>query len=86
MVPQNEVCKVSFLRLDDIGGCSALISSITFFVLPWQSKELKDRLAKLQDLADQKAYAELVKDVTKHQHDDNQEYFSSYKDSLGFGK
>lgn len=51
-----------------------------------QSKELKDRLVKLQELADKKAYSELVKDVTKHDHDDDREYFSSYKNSLGFGK
>lgn len=50
-----------------------------------QSKELKERLAKLQDLADKKAYGELVKDVTKHDHDADREYFSSYKNSLGFG-
>lgn len=49
-----------------------------------QSKELVDRLAKLQDLADKNAYKELVKDVTKSA-DDDREYFSSYKNSLGFG-
>lgn len=54
-----------------------------------QSKELKERLAKLQEIAEQKAYKELVKDITKHEghegHEDR-EYFSSYKNSLGFGK
>uniref|UniRef100_A0A7I4BDD9 ATPase, vacuolar ER assembly factor, Vma12 n=1 Tax=Physcomitrium patens TaxID=3218 RepID=A0A7I4BDD9_PHYPA len=49
-----------------------------------KSKELVDRLAKLQDLADKNAYKELVKDVTKSA-DDDREYFSSYKNSLGFG-
>jgi len=51
-----------------------------------QSKELKERLANLQDRAEKKAYSELVKDVTKHDHDEDREYFSSYKNSLGFGK
>jgi len=51
-----------------------------------QSKELKERLANLQQLAEEKAYNELVKDVTKHSHDEDREYFSSYKNSLGFGK
>lgn len=49
-----------------------------------QSKELKERLGKLQEIAEQKAYKELVKDITKH--DEDREYFSSYKNSLGFGK
>lgn len=51
-----------------------------------QSKELKERLAKLQEIAEQNAYKELVKDITKHDGDGNLEYFSSYKNSLGFGK
>lgn len=51
-----------------------------------QSKELKERLAKLQEVAEQKAYKELVKDITKHEGDEDREYFSSYKNSLGFGK
>ena len=50
-----------------------------------QSKELQERLAKLQEVADKKAYSELVKDVTKHDHDEDREYFSSYKNSLGLG-
>lgn len=50
-----------------------------------KSKELKERLANLQELAEKKAYSELVKDVTKHDHDEDREYFSSYKNSLGFG-
>ena len=51
-----------------------------------QSKELKERLAKLQEIAEQKAYKELVKDITKHEGHEDREYFSSYKNSLGFGK
>lgn len=43
----------------------------------------------MQEIAEQKAYKELVKDITKHEghegHEDR-EYFSSYKNSLGFGK
>jgi len=50
-----------------------------------KSKELKERLAKLQEVAEQKAYKELVKDITKHEGDEDREYFSSYKNSLGFG-
>lgn len=52
--------------------------------LELQSKELKERLAKLQVNAEKQAYNELVKDVVKHEED--REYFSSYKNSLGFGK
>jgi len=48
-----------------------------------KSKELKERLAKLQENAEKQAYSKLVKDVVKHEED--REYFSSYKNSLGFG-
>lgn len=56
------------------------------FVLFPQSIELKERLAQLQELADKKAYSELVKDVTRRDRDEDREYISSYKESLGFGK
>lgn len=49
-----------------------------------KSEELKARLKKLEDLAERKAYKELVKDITPKE--DVQEPFSSYKDQLGFGK
>ena len=49
-----------------------------------KSEELKARLEKLQDLAERKAYQELVKDVAPKK--DVEEPFSSYKDQLGFGK
>jgi hypothetical protein len=57
---------------------------------PWfgsklQSKELQERLIKLQEIADQKAYKELVKDITQHDHDEERVYFSSYREQLGFG-
>ncbi|KAL2324785.1 hypothetical protein Fmac_023843 [Flemingia macrophylla] len=48
-----------------------------------KSEELKARLTKLQDLAERKAYQELVKDIAPPK--DVQEPFSSYKDQLGFG-
>ncbi|CAI8604207.1 unnamed protein product [Vicia faba] len=48
-----------------------------------KSEELKARLKKLQDLAERKAYKELVKDIAPKE--DVQEPFSSYKDQLGFG-
>lgn len=48
-----------------------------------KSEELKARLKKLEDLAERKAYQELVKDITPPK--DVQEPFSSYKDQLGFG-
>ncbi|XP_004496325.1 uncharacterized protein [Cicer arietinum] len=48
-----------------------------------KSEELKARLKKLEDLAERKAYKELVKDITPKE--DVQEPFSSYKDQLGFG-
>eukprot|EP01018_Ginkgo_biloba_P023371 Gb_39407 [translate_table: standard] len=48
-----------------------------------QSKELKDRLQRLHEVADKKAYDMLVRDVTLKNED--KEYFSSYKDQLGFG-
>eukprot|EP00249_Psilotum_nudum_P008599 c21395_g1_i2 orf=238-912(+) len=48
-----------------------------------KSPELKVRLEKLQDLADRKAYNELVKDVTRSEQ--KRECFSSYKDQFGFG-
>ncbi|KAJ4747282.1 ER-based factor for assembly of V-ATPase [Rhynchospora pubera] len=48
-----------------------------------KSEELKARLKKLAELAEQREYAELVKDVTPKK--DNTEPFSSYKDQIGFG-
>lgn len=48
-----------------------------------QSEELKARLRKLEELAERKAYAELVKDITPKKETD--EPFSSYKDQIGFG-
>ncbi|XAR54798.1 hypothetical protein NMG60_11030101 [Bertholletia excelsa] len=48
-----------------------------------KSEELKARLRKLQELAERKAYAELVKDITPKK--EMEEPFSSYKDQLGFG-
>ncbi|KAL2900041.1 Heat-inducible transcription repressor HrcA, partial [Bienertia sinuspersici] len=48
-----------------------------------KSEELKARLRKLEDLAERKAYAELVKDITPKE---APEPFSSYKDQLGFGR
>ncbi|CAO2838010.1 unnamed protein product [Amaranthus hypochondriacus] len=48
-----------------------------------KSEELKARLKKLEELAERKAYAELVKDITPKKTTD--EPFSSYKDQLGFG-
>ncbi|XP_042496000.1 uncharacterized protein LOC122075149 [Macadamia integrifolia] len=48
-----------------------------------KSEELKARLKKLEDLAERKAYKELVKDITPRK--DTDEPFSSYKDQLGFG-
>ncbi|EXB66549.1 hypothetical protein L484_017789 [Morus notabilis] len=58
------------------------------FVLPSpkpreKSEELKARLRKLAEMAERKAYAELVKDIMPKK--DNSEPFSSYKDQLGFG-
>ncbi|KAL4631945.1 hypothetical protein ACB092_04G016100 [Castanea dentata] len=47
-----------------------------------KSEELKARLKKLEELAEKKAYAELVKDITPKK--DDSEPFSSYKDQLGF--
>ncbi|KAK9716201.1 hypothetical protein RND81_06G217800 [Saponaria officinalis] len=47
-----------------------------------KSEELKARLKKLEELAERKAYAELVKDITPKKPN---EPFSSYKDQLGFG-
>ncbi|KAI5411491.1 hypothetical protein KIW84_056535 [Lathyrus oleraceus] len=47
-----------------------------------KSEELKARLKKLEDLAERKAYKELVKDIAPKE--DVQEPFSSYKDQLGF--
>lgn len=49
-----------------------------------KSEELKARLKKLEDIAERKAYQELVKDITPPK--DVPEPFSSYKDQLGFGK
>ncbi|GAB4857848.1 hypothetical protein Ancab_015754 [Ancistrocladus abbreviatus] len=48
-----------------------------------KSEELKARLRKLEELAERKAYAELVKDITPKKGTD--EPFSSYKDQIGFG-
>uniref|UniRef100_A0A803LU04 Uncharacterized protein n=1 Tax=Chenopodium quinoa TaxID=63459 RepID=A0A803LU04_CHEQI len=47
-----------------------------------KSEELKARLKKLEELAERKAYAELVKDITPKEPN---EPFSTYKDQLGFG-
>ncbi|KAH7864707.1 hypothetical protein Vadar_032822 [Vaccinium darrowii] len=48
-----------------------------------KSEELKARLRKLEELAERKAYKELVKDIMPKKGTD--EPFSSYKDQLGFG-
>jgi hypothetical protein len=48
-----------------------------------KSEELKARLRKLEELAERKAYEELVKDIMPKKGTD--EPFSSYKDQLGFG-
>ncbi|KAH7687435.1 ATPase vacuolar ER assembly factor Vma12 protein [Dioscorea alata] len=48
-----------------------------------KSEELKERLRKLEELAERKAYAELVKDIAPKK--ENVEPFSSYKDQIGFG-
>lgn len=44
---------------------------------------MKERLRKLEEVAERKAYQELVKDITPRKETD--EPFSSYKDQLGFG-
>lgn len=49
-----------------------------------KSDELKARLAQLQDIAERKAYQDLIKDVTPKLNEEI-EYLSSYKDQLGFG-
>lgn len=49
----------------------------------FQSEELKARLRKLAEIAEKKAYEELVKDIKPKK--DVDEPFSSYKDQLGFG-
>ncbi|KAJ6854251.1 uncharacterized protein M6B38_102100 [Iris pallida] len=48
-----------------------------------KSEELKRRLKKLEEIAERKAYAELVKDIAPKKGTD--EPFSSYKDQIGFG-
>ncbi|CAI0408297.1 unnamed protein product [Linum tenue] len=48
-----------------------------------KGEELKARLRKLEELAERKAYQELVKDITPSK--ETTEPFSSYKDQLGFG-
>ncbi|XP_038876067.1 uncharacterized protein LOC120068388 [Benincasa hispida] len=48
-----------------------------------KSEELKARLKKLADVAERKAYQELVKDIAPKK--PIEEPFSSYKDQLGFG-
>ncbi|KAJ1701785.1 hypothetical protein LUZ63_001564 [Rhynchospora breviuscula] len=50
-----------------------------------KNEELKARLKKLAELAEQREYAELVKDVTPKKDNNNTEPFSSYKDQIGFG-
>ncbi|GBG42468.1 hypothetical protein CBR_g88177 [Chara braunii] len=51
-----------------------------------KSAELRQRLARLQEAADARSYEELVKDVTKNERAQKEkEFFSSYKDQLGFG-
>jgi len=54
---------------------------------PWFGSKLqsKERLIKLQEV-DQKAYKEVVKDITQHDHDGERVYFSSYREQLGFGE
>ncbi|KAI5057258.1 hypothetical protein GOP47_0027273 [Adiantum capillus-veneris] len=65
-----------------------LLAGSTFvFKIPQpreKSDELKARLARLQDVAERKAYDDLVKDVIPRQFDE-MEYFSSYRNQLGFG-
>lgn len=58
------------------------------FVLPSpkpreKNKELKDRLERLQEMADRKEYDALVRDVSLKKED--RQYFSSFKDQLGYG-
>ncbi|KAI3703504.1 hypothetical protein L1987_73628 [Smallanthus sonchifolius] len=48
-----------------------------------KSEELKARLRKFEEVAERKAYKELVKDITPRR--DESEPFSSYKDQIGFG-
>ncbi|KAK1419209.1 hypothetical protein QVD17_28371 [Tagetes erecta] len=48
-----------------------------------KSEELKARLRKYEEVAERKAYKELVKDITPRR--DESEPFSSYKDQIGFG-
>ncbi|KAL4565297.1 hypothetical protein LXL04_029385 [Taraxacum kok-saghyz] len=48
-----------------------------------KSEELKARLRKYEEIAERKAYKELVKDITPKR--EESEPFSSYKDQLGFG-
>ncbi|KAL3845499.1 hypothetical protein ACJIZ3_002902 [Penstemon smallii] len=48
-----------------------------------KSEELKARLKRLEEVAERKAYDELVKDITPRK--GVEEPFSSYKDQLGFG-
>ncbi|KAG8378271.1 hypothetical protein BUALT_Bualt08G0120200 [Buddleja alternifolia] len=66
---------------------SSLLSGSNFiFTSPKpreKSEELKVRLKKLEEVADRKAYQELVKDITPK--NSVEEPFSSYKDQLGFG-
>ncbi|KAJ4829394.1 hypothetical protein Tsubulata_014537 [Turnera subulata] len=50
-----------------------------------KSEELKARLKKLEEMAERKAYEELVKDITPGKNASEDEPFSSYKDQLGFG-
>lgn len=52
-------------------------------MVQFQSEELKARLRKLAEIAEKKAYEELVKDIKPKK--DVDEPFSSYKDQLGFG-
>uniref|UniRef100_A0A7N0U0N0 ATPase, vacuolar ER assembly factor, Vma12 n=1 Tax=Kalanchoe fedtschenkoi TaxID=63787 RepID=A0A7N0U0N0_KALFE len=47
-----------------------------------KSEELQERLRKLADMEERKAYRELVKDITPKK---DPEPFSTYKDQLGFG-
>ncbi|KAH9318570.1 hypothetical protein KI387_020339, partial [Taxus chinensis] len=65
---------------------SSLLAGVTFVLASpkprEKSKELKDRLQRLQEIADRKEYDALVRDVTLKE---DKEYFSSYKDQLGFG-
>ncbi len=83
--PYVSLCSKVFFFLLKITVLIVLLSS-PWFGSKLQSKELQERLIKLQEIADQKAYKELVKDITQHDHDEERVYFSSYREQLGFGE